>query len=337
MIKNIRRIDEPSYVIDQNVLKRFDVRSTAFSLSEKDPDSIQNEIGIPVDETAIPLTTAQTRLADQSIAQAGETLWGHLTQEYCGLKKSSAAEDSQKQSQNEHLLSDPTRNSELVKHAALQFGADSIGICQLKQMWVYSHDRSDKSLDIADDYPWTIVIAIAMDPQGIRQSPHPAARAATRIGYMKSTVCVSGLSLFIKELGYKAIAATNELALSIPLAIDAGLGEMGRNGLLVTPDFGPCARICKVLTNLPLKPDKPISTGLIDSCRKCDRCARACHAQAIDNRPEPTFEIVCKCNNPGILRWPIDARKCHSFRSRHQGACATCIAVCPFTPKPAES
>jgi len=44
----------------------------------------------------------------------------------------------------------------------------------------------------------------------------------------------------------------NDTALSIPLAIDAGLGELGRNGLLITAEYGYCIRLCKIFTNLPL-------------------------------------------------------------------------------------
>lgn len=43
----------------------------------------------------------------------------------------------------------------------------------------------------------------------------------------------------------------NDISLSIPLAIEAGLGELGRNGLLITKDFGPCVRLCKIFTTCP--------------------------------------------------------------------------------------
>ena len=185
-----------------------------------------------------------------------------------------------------------------------------------------------ESLDIPDEYVWATVMAIAMDPNEIRQSPGPAAEAAAFMGYMKSSVCVSALSIFIRELGYKAIAAVNAIALSIPLAVEAGLGEMGRNAMLITPDFGPCVRLCKLFTDLPLEPHKPITIGVTDSCRECDRCARACPEKAIDDRPEPRFDVVDETHNRGVLRWPVDGGKCGVSVL----GCSTCIAVCPFTP-----
>ena len=39
----------------------------------------------------------------------------------------------------------------------------------------------------------------------------------------------------------------------------AGLGEYGRLGLLITPEFGPRVRIGKIFTDLPLSHDEPRS------------------------------------------------------------------------------
>ena len=66
----------------------------------------------------------------------------------------------------------------------------------------------------------------------------------------------------------------NDTALSIPLAIDAGLGELGRNGLLITPEYGACVRLCKVFTDLPLEADRPVEFGLAEICQRCRRLRR---------------------------------------------------------------
>ena len=46
-----------------------------------------------------------------------------------------------------------------------------------------------------------------------------------------------------------------------PLAVDAGLGEVGRLGYLMTKEFGPRIRLSAVTTNLTLVPDKPVDNG----------------------------------------------------------------------------
>ena len=45
--------------------------------------------------------------------------------------------------------------------------------------------------------------------------------------------------------------------ISIPIAIDAGLGQLGRMGLIVTPKYGPRVRLAKVITDMPLVPNDP--------------------------------------------------------------------------------
>ena len=59
---------------------------------------------------------------------------------------------------------------------------------------------------------------------------------------------------FIRRLGYNAIPAANDTALSIPLAVDAGLGQAGRHGLLINLKVGARCRISKIFTDLPLEP-----------------------------------------------------------------------------------
>ena len=94
-----------------------------------------------------------------------------------------------------------------------------------------------------------------MDAQAIVSSPAFRAGVATGVGYSRMAYAISCLAEFIRHLGYAAIPMGNDTALSIPLAVDSGLGELGRNGLLVTPQYGPCVRICKVFTDLPLATD----------------------------------------------------------------------------------
>jgi reductive dehalogenase len=135
---------------------------------------------------------------------------------------------------------------------------------------------------------------------------------------------------FIRGLGYRAIPTANDTACSIPLAIDAGLGELGRNGMLVTPEFGPRVRLSKVFTDLPLVPDKPVEFGVWDFCMVCERCAKNCPSQSIPYG-EPTTDVCNVSNRKGLYRWPVNGEKCIAFWERnHSASCLNCIRVCPF-------
>ena len=141
------------------------------------------------------------------------------------------------------------------------------------------------------------------------------------------------LAHYIRGLGYKAIACGNDTACSIPIAIDAGLGELARNGLLITPTFGPRVRLAKVITDLPLFPDRPIEFGVWEFCLKCEKCADKCPSKSIAFG-KPTDKQNNISNREGILRWPINAETCLAFWAKNGTDCANCIRTCPFN-KPA--
>jgi reductive dehalogenase len=139
----------------------------------------------------------------------------------------------------------------------------------------------------------------------------------------------ASLAKYIRALGYPAIPSGNDTAQSIPLAIDAGLGELGRNGLLLSPEYGPRQRICKVLTDLPLVADQPIDFGIQSYCETCHACASACPVDAIlwEDR---TTEQTSISNRKGILRWPVNVSRCYLFWQENGTDCSNCIAACPW-------
>ncbi len=228
-------------------------------------------------------------------------------------------------------VDDPAEMSAEIKRTARMFGADLVGICRVDERWVYSHDRSGDPVVIPAAYRNAIVIGIAMDRDAVMTSPAYESAAATGVGYSRMAFAIASVAEFLRNLRYGAIPMGNDTALSIPLAVNAGLGRLGRNGLLITPEYGPCVRLCKVFTDLPLAPDGPIDFGLTEICVDCRRCADACEGGAISTAREPSFEVACPSNNPGILRWAVDADRCYDFWIRNTAACSNCIAACPFT------
>jgi epoxyqueuosine reductase QueG len=138
---------------------------------------------------------------------------------------------------------------------------------------------------------------------------------------------------FITRLGYRAIPMANDTALSIPLAIAAGMGSLGRNGMLLTEKFGACVRLCKVATDLPLAPDVPVDPPLSEMCESCRICADNCQPGAISSGREPTFAVTCPSNNAGVKRWPVDPERCYGFWIENGDDCSSCIASCPLTPR----
>ncbi|MDD5156214.1 MAG: hypothetical protein PHF11_07030 [Candidatus Omnitrophica bacterium] len=73
------------------------------------------------------------------------------------------------------------------------------------------------------------------------------------------------------------------------IAYLAGLGWIGRNNLLVNEKWGSQMRLVTILTDMPLKPDKPLE----QNCGACRLCIATCPAGAIKNNPSDFDHIKC--------------------------------------------
>ncbi|MFC2032766.1 reductive dehalogenase [Chloroflexota bacterium] len=231
-------------------------------------------------------------------------------------------------------VDDLQKMTNAIKKIAKFFGASLVGVCELDRRWLYSHEyyirtKEHTPIDIPEEYKYAIALAFEMDYELIRMSPTHTHGLTIGTGYARMAFVGSLLAQFIRLIGYKAIPMGNDTATSVPIAIDAGLGELGRLGVLITPELGPRIRLSKVFTNLPLVPDKPIEFGVWDFCMKCQKCARNCPGQAI-LCGEPTDQTNSISNREGVLRWPIQAEKCFAWFARNGGDCSNCIRVCPF-------
>jgi len=232
----------------------------------------------------------------------------------------------------------PEEMSRLIKKAASFFGADLVGICRVHPNWVYSHEynimkREHYPFELPEDCRNAIVMAVEMDYETNRSSPSGVAGAATGLGYSRMAFVANLTAMFIRGLGYKALPSGNDTALSIPLAMAAGLGESSRAGLLITRKFGSRVRLFKVFTDLPLSYDSYKPIGVEAFCKVCKKCAVHCPSQAIPHGDKTTQGHNIS-NQSGVLKWYSDLEKCYSFWSRKRMSCSNCIRVCPFNKPP---
>jgi reductive dehalogenase len=176
-------------------------------------------------------------------------------------------------------------------------------------------------------------MGVEMDYERMNQAPNVVMFTETNRIYSRMALLVASLATFIRSLGYQAIPSLNDTALNIPIAVDAGLGQQGRHGLLITPEFGPRQRLCKVITDMPLQTNKPIDFGVTEFCESCEQCARSCGGQAIQYGTRTT-ESPTISNNPGVRKWYLNPEKCSEFQSSIGTNCGICIKVCPFNQQP---
>ena len=65
-------------------------------------------------------------------------------------------------------------------------------------------------------------------------------------------------------------------------AVAAGLGEIGRCGLLLTPRYGPLQRLHMIVTDAEIEPD-PLFEGRV--CDQCEECVMQCPHGALGAEP----------------------------------------------------
>ncbi len=98
------------------------------------------------------------------------------------------------------------------------------------------------------------------------------------------------------------------------VALRAGIGWIGRNNLLVHPECGSKIRLATVLTDMPLKTDKPLEMA----CGDCAKCIEICPVSAIKETHKEWNKAAC-------------LEKLKYFAKAHnvgQYICGLCVKVC---------
>ncbi len=333
------------YEIDEKIYQRFDQKNDMFCryLWDKSLRIYQNNFAIDMLKNIKKHTEGYTHF-DYAFSKASWTVYNRFPFAFSWEGDILFEEDwyGYKLREQKYQIKNIAEFTTKVKKVARFYGASLVGVTKVNEKWIYHRAAKRSAKRFLGSYPIhfpentdkAIVVAIEMDPQGLSTTPALFACAATGLGYSKMAFIISCLGEFIRNLGYQAIQCGNDTALSIPLAIDAGLGALGRNGLLITPEYGSRVRICKVFTDLPLVLDEPkvdFISELSNFCKKCYRCAEICETKAISFKPKPDFRGETISNNPGVTKYYINPEKCFEFWAENNSDCSKCITVCPFS------
>lgn len=229
---------------------------------------------------------------------------------------------------------DPAANAARIKEVAEFLGADLVGISELREEFVYTHygnmfeaAKGTLGEPVVLDHAYAISIARHMDRKKLNISPSYIENAETALRYSELAMTVTMLASYIRELGYSARAhhLGREGVLHQPLAVQAGLGEVGRNDMVISAKYGPGMRLATVTTDLPLAIDHPVSLGVREFCNMCGKCADNCPSQSITKGPPTVVR--------GVRKWQLRAERCLNFWNSNPqffSSCANCLKVCPY-------
>jgi epoxyqueuosine reductase QueG len=206
-----------------------------------------------------------------------------------------------------------------IKAKAKSFGADIAGIADGKVMDEFPPDPDNprRPSDVTDyDAGHAIVLG-----KRLLSGPTRLPRWDERHKYYNDELTLTmleeaalELALWLESQGYPALIIPpthvdpwlyfgkpaqhlSPLLSASHAAVEAGLGTLGLNGQLLTPEFGPRLMVTIVLCSLDVEPDVPMTETL---CKgpTCGRCLSACPGDVVGH-------------------WDRDWQGCDSYRSPH--------------------
>ena len=215
------------------------------------------------------------------------------------------------------VATDPAAMSADIAARARQIGGDClVGISKITKDAVVAGE--------VVPYAYAISIGAPMNRDIMINAPDPIAGWEVLRVYRRVARIAVELSEQIRAMGWPAKAygdtKTGEL-LHIPLALAAGLGQLGKHGSIISREYGSNFRLATVATDLPLAVGHPVDIGVDDVCMTCRRCTMDCPPQAISD---------AKMMVRGARKWYVDFDRCVPYFAE-TGGCAICIEVCPWS------
>ena len=228
----------------------------------------------------------------------------------------------------ECLPLEPAAATDYLKGLARYWGARAVGVTELRPYHVYSYvgrGAGTYGAPIDLDHRYALAFTVEMAHDMVCTAPAAPTLLESARQYGAAAAIAILLAHALRAMGYPARAHVdgNYRVVAPLVAWDAGLGEFGRLGLLMTPDLGPRVRLGVVTTDLPLLPDgRQPAPSVLDFCQICEKCAENCPVRAIPFGPRQEID--------GAFRWRIAQEICYRYWCVAGTDCARCVAVCPY-------
>ena len=205
--------------------------------------------------------------------------------------------------------------TEEIRTKAQELGAGEVGFTKLDRKFVYASKKRwvkyqhAVCVAVEQDYKQTQTIASI-------EAEHAHFGAYEQIGAL-------GLDLvdYIRSLGYHAQmhSPSDDSVVFVPMFVNAGLGQLGANGQLLSPHFGSRCRLAIVSTDAAVTYDKPVDFGIHKFCQTCQVCVRRCPARALVKE-----QVWWR----GVHKNKVIYDRCRPVMARYEG-CGVCMKVCP--------
>ena len=203
-----------------------------------------------------------------------------------------------------------------IRGKARDLGFGEVGFTKYDRRYTYKSKKGWAK------YEHAICLALEQDYWQTQTIPSMEAEFAHFGTYEEEGGLALDLADFIRGLGYRAqIHSPNDnSAPYIPMFVEAGLGQLGANGQLLSPHFGSRSRIFIITTDAQVTYDKPIDYGFHKFCEECQVCVNRCPGRAL---------VKDKVWWRGAEKHKLMYDRCRPVMATYEG-CGVCMLVCPI-------
>jgi len=203
-----------------------------------------------------------------------------------------------------------------IRDKARKLGFGEVGFTRYDDRYTYAHRKGWPK------FQNVICLALEQDYRQTQTIPSLDGEYAHYGTYEVEAEMAIELADHIRSLGYHAQMHLDsaDSGAYIPMFVNAGLGQLGANGQLLSPHFGSRSRLAMITTDAPVTYDEPVDYGMFNFCQVCQVCVDRCPGRAL---------IRDKVWYRGVQKNKVIYERCRPVMANYDG-CGICMKVCPI-------
>jgi epoxyqueuosine reductase len=293
------------------------------------PEDLVSVPGIPTRDIDVSFFSREDPLENMAIAESASAEWARRLRNSHSAEYAAFAEEHQhemqpivewvKNSGDLQPTGTPTGEdvTEVIRQKARELGYGEVGFTRNDRHYVYQSRKPA----MKNGLPHAICLALEQDYEKTQSIPSMAAEETHQGTYFNQGPRAMALTDLIRSLGYSVQVSgpTWHYGPMIPMFVEAGLGQLGANGQLLSPHFGSRARLQIIFTDAKVTYDKPIDYGMHKFCQVCQVCVQRCPGRALMQE---------KVWYRGVEKNKLIFKRCRPVMANYLG-CGICMKVCP--------
>jgi ferredoxin len=209
---------------------------------------------------------------------------------------------------------DPQKLTDEIRAEAARVGLSAVGFAPYDEKYTFAEAQPLETGSV-------IVCVLEQDWELTQVIPSGRTERHALETYYELAERASLLAEFLHRKGYRAQPhGTDGTTIVIHYGVEAGLGQLGLNGQLLTPQAGSRCRLSVITTNAQLIHSGPVDYGMHAICDQCQLCIKRCPPGAIPLK---------RREHRGIVKAPIKIDRCMPVVAQSHG-CGVCMKVCPI-------